>query len=153
MDMLVGPTRPMLPGKRGGRRVMGRDCVQPYRHHIRFLDVLASALSPATCGLSLELVGSDGAVALYRFPPQAIDYLATLTPDHGEFVLEEIGSIAKRAMADAEIPKNYQEGGVRAAVHMMRGDALKTLPRGDGKEVYYWCYRTADAGRLRTLQP
>lgn len=99
----------------------------------------------------LELVVSDGAVALYRFPPPAIDALATLTPERGEAVLEEISSIAKRVMTDAEVPKHYQEGGVRTAVHMMRGDALKA--RDGGKEVYYWCYRTVDAGRLRTLQP
>jgi len=153
MDMLVGPTRPMLPGKRGGRRIMGRDCVHPCRHHIQFLDVLASAVSPATRGSSMELVGSDGAVALYRFPLPVIDHLATLTPERGEFALEEISSIAKRVMADAKVPKHYQEGGVRAAVHMMRGDALKALPRGGGKEVYYWCYRSADAARLRTLEP
>ena len=48
----------------------------------------------------------------------------------GEVVLDEIRSVAKRAMTDAEVQTHYQEGGVRAAVHMMRGDALKAVPRG-----------------------
>jgi hypothetical protein len=153
MDILVGPTRPMLPTKRGGRRVMVRDCVIPDRSHIWFLDVLVSVISPATHELRLELVTSDGAVALYRYPSQAIDILSKLTPDRADFVLEEIGSIAERAMEHPEIRERYREGGVRGALLTMRGDALKAVPRGSGKEVYYWCYRKADAGRLHPLQP
>src|SRR2546425_8573832 len=73
MDVLVGPTRPMLPPKRGGRRLMTRDCVIPNRSHIWFLDVLVSEISPICSGLRLELITSDGAVALYRYPTPAID--------------------------------------------------------------------------------
>lgn len=150
MDMLVGPTRPMLPGKRGGRRVLVRDCAIPHRYQIWFLDSIASALSPATLGLSLELVGSDGAIALYRFPPQGIDILSEFTPERAGFVEEEIALIAKRVMERPEVALQYKDGGVRAAVHLLRGDSLKAVPRREGKEVFYWCYRTADHGRLRT---
>ena len=151
MDMLVGPTRPMLPGKRGGRRVLVRDSVIPHRYQVWFLDVIVSAISPPTLGLSLELVGSDGAVALYRFPPQATDVLWEFTPARADFVGQEIALIAKRVMERPEVQEQYKDGGVRAVVHLMRGDSLKAVPRSEGKEVFYWCYRTADHGRLRTL--
>lgn len=103
MDMLVGPTRPMLPGKRGGRRVMLRDCVIPHRTQVWFFDAIVSAISPTTLGLSLDLVGSDGAIALYRFPPKATDILSELTPDRADFVREEIDSITKRVMQRSEV--------------------------------------------------
>ena len=151
MDMLVGPTRPMLPTKRGGGRVMVRDCVIPHRSHGWFLDVLVSALSPSTRGLSLELVASDGAIALYRYPAPAIDILSEFTPDRAAFVTEEITAIAKRAMDHPQVRERYKEGGVTGALLTVRGDALKAVPRGSGREVFYWCYRTADASRLRTL--
>ena len=152
MAMLVGPTRPMMPGKRGGRRVMVRDCVIPHRYHLWFLDAIVSAISPSTLGLSLELVGSDGAVALYRFPPQATDILSEFTPDRANFVREEIDSITQRVMQHPKVREHYKEGGVCGAVHMVRGDALKAVPRNGTKEIYYWCYRTADANRLRPLE-
>lgn len=152
MDILVGPTRPMLRGKRGGRRVMVRDCVIPHRYPIGFLDSIVSALSPSTKGLYLELVSSDGAVALYRFPPSATDILATFTPERAEYVSEEIALIAKKLMERPEVRERYKEGGVRSAILILRGDALKAVPRGSGKEAFYWCYRTADASRLRTLE-
>jgi hypothetical protein len=153
MDMLVGPTRPMMPGKRGGRRVMVRDCVIPHRMPVWFLDVIVSSISPSTRDLSLELVGSDGAIALYRFPSQVMDRLSEFTPDRVDFVREEIDSITKRVLERREVREHYREGGVRGAVLEIRGDALKAVPRGSGKEVYYWCYRTADSTRLRGLEP
>lgn len=153
MDILVGPTRPMLPSKRGGRRTMVRDAVIPHRHHVWFLDALASAVSPSTHGFSLELVRSEAAVALYRFPPRAIDILSEFTPARADFVMSEVASITKRVLEHQEVPKHYKEGGVSTAVLMVRGYALKAVPRAAGKEVFYWCYRTADAGKLRALEP
>ena len=152
IDMLLGPTRPMLPGKRGGRRVLVRDNVIPHRYQVWFLDVIVSAISPATPGLSLELVGSDGAIALYRLPPRATDILSEFTPERADFVGEEIAAIANRAMDHPEVAAQYKVGGVRAAVHLLRGDSLKAVPRREGKEVFYWCYRTADHGRLRVFE-
>jgi hypothetical protein len=128
---------------------MVRDCVIPHRSQVWFLDLLVSAVSPVTRGLSLELIASDGAIALYRYPPRAIDILSEFTPERTDFVLQEIGVIAKRVMEHSEVRGRYQEGGVRSALLIVRGDALKAVPRGFGKEVFYWCYRTADAGRLR----
>ena len=153
MDMLVGPTRPMMPGKKGGRRVMVRDCVIPHRYQAWFLDKIVSAISPSTLGLSLDLVRSDSTVALYRFPPKVTDILSEFTPARADFVIEEIKSITERVIGRPEVREQYKEGGVSGAVLIIRGHALKAVPRNSGKEVYYWCYRTADAGRLRTLEP
>ena len=151
MDILVGPTRPMMPGKRGGRRGMVRDCVIPHRTQPWLFDTIVSAISPSMSGLSLDLVGSDGSIALYRFPIQATDILSEFTPARADFVGAEITAITKRVMERQEVSEQYKEGGVSSAVLMVRGEALKTVPRGAGKEIFYWCYRTADAGRLRTL--
>ena len=153
MDMLVGPTRPMMPGKRGGRRVMVRDCVIPHRYEVWFLDMIVSVISPSTHGLTMELVRSDGAIALYRFPPPATDILAELTPERADFVKEEIGSITKRILECPEVREHYKEGGVYSAVLMVRGEVLRAVPRDSGKEVFYWCYRTADDNRLRPIRP
>ena len=152
MDIFVGPTRPMLPGKRGGRRAMVRDCVIPFRYQIWFFDVLVSSVSTSTHGLMLELVHSEGPIALYRFPAQVNDVLSEFTPARPEFVMEEVTLIAKRMLEHPEVLEHYKEGGVSTAVLMVRGEALKASPRSTGKEIYYWCYRTADAGKLRMLE-
>ena len=151
MDLLVGPTRPMLPGKRGGRRVMVRDCVIPHRYPPWFFDVIVSAISASTRDLRLEFVQSEGATALYRFPTQVTDILSEFTPARADFVISEVATITKRILEHPAVSKYYKEGGVSSAVLMVRGDALKTVPRSSGKEVYYWCYRTADSSRLRNL--
>ena len=153
MDILVGPTRPMMPGKRGGRRVMVRDCVIPHRTQPWFFDIIVSAISPSTLGLGLELVISDGSIALYRFPTKMTDILSEFTPARADFARAEIAAITKRIMAHPEVGGQYKEGGLSGAVLTVRGEALKAVPRGAGKEVFYWCYRTADASRLRTLEP
>ena len=152
MDMLAGPTRPMTLGKKDGRRVLIRDAVIPHRYHIWFLDVLISAVSPSTHGLSAELIRDAGPAALYRIPRQVTDVLSQFTPDRVDFVMSEVSSITSRVWSVPEVPKYYKEGGVSSAVLMVRGDALKATPRASGKEVYYWCYRTADANKLRDLQ-
>lgn len=148
MAMLVGPTRPMMPGKRGGRRIMARDCVIPHRYQIWFLDVIVSSFSTE---LRMELVRHDGAIALYHFPPKIIDALSEFTPERAEFTKQELDSMANKVMQHPEVQRQYKHGGVFAALLMIRGDALKAVPRGGGKDVYYWCYRTVDADRLHAM--
>jgi hypothetical protein len=148
MDMLVGPTRPMMPGKRGGRRVMVRDCVIPYRWQVWFLDAIVSSFS---ADLRMELVRSDGAMALYRFPPKIVDALSALTPGQPAFTKTELDSMTDKVMPHPDVQRQYQRGGVFAALLFIRCDALKAVPRNSGKEVYYWCYRTTEAHRLRDL--
>lgn len=151
MDIMVGPTRPMMPGKRGGRRLMERDCSIPHRYHPWFLDTMVSEIAPITRDLRLELIASDGTVALYRFPPPATDVLSEWIPGRSDFVHAELALLTERIWSHPTVQVGYKESGVSGAILTVRGGALKAVPRGGDKNLYYWCYRTADAGRLRSL--
>ena len=139
MDMAVGPTRPMSPGKRGRRTVPLRDCAHPCHYEPSFFDALIRAvLQDTEPDARLRLVRTESDSSLYCFPKAVTDRLSTFTPDKPEFSGREIDSIAERMMRQPEVSAHYKKGGAMLAVFTVRGEALKATPRGGGREVYYW---------------
>jgi hypothetical protein len=138
MDLVIGPCRPMRPGKRGKRAVPLTECSIPGCSHPSFYDAMIGAVLQDANAAKLEQIRSDGKHVLYRFPPAVTDILSTLTPDKPGFSLEVIHAVAERMIQTSNVLEHYQPSGVSGAVMIVRCDALKAVPRGGGKELFCW---------------
>jgi hypothetical protein len=140
LDLAAGPKSPLnMLGPKRARTLVSERAI-PYTYDPAFLNEMARCASPAgTRDMdNLELVQKSRDVTLYRFPKKVTDALAELTPDRPEDTLSVIDAIADRLTKHSEANLKMKPNGVRSAVLIVRGYALKTSPRTSGKELYYW---------------
>ncbi len=130
MDPTVGPKSPDGP--------------YPYLYEPTFIAEIARCAMASSTSLGMESVASAGGATVYMFPPTATDALSQLTPSRSDFTTRRLDEIADRVKSSPSCPAEYQLGGVRSAVLIVRGHCLeaRAAPR---REVYYWFWRRAES--------
>jgi hypothetical protein len=139
MDLVTGPTRPMLPGKRGKRPIPLTICAIPDAYDPSLLDAVSAATLPDSEASGLQVIRREGLVALYRFHSAVTDVLSEFVPDRLDFTTEGIALIANRMERFSGVRGHYQKSGLETAVLIVRGYALKARSKGNDTEVFYWC--------------
>lgn len=138
LDLAKGPKAQTEPSGPGPSVPLVADAEFPDLHEPAFLNRIVSCVMAVEPQCALEVVRQTESATLYRVPCAATDILAQWMPERSEETMMAINEITDRLMLIPEIAATYKRGGVLGAVLTLRGHALATLPRGSGREVYYW---------------